>query len=117
MRDMLQAAASGGAGEFSAIEADVLDGRSILWVAWADEILAAAVTELVLRDGRRECCIALCGGRDMDEWITAYPEIERYAREEGCSAMRIIGRPGWERVLPGYRRAAVILTKDLGDGL
>lgn len=117
VREMLQAVAAGGLSEFSAIEDDVLGGRSLLWIAWADDaIQAALVTELVWRDGVKECCIALCGGHGMAEWLGAYPEIERHAREEGCSVMRIIGRPGWERILPGYRRRAVVLTKDLTDG-
>jgi hypothetical protein len=40
-------------------------------------------------------------------------QIEAYARDEGCAAMVIVGRHGWERTLPAYKRRAVILERSL----
>jgi len=36
-----------------------------------------------------------------------------YAKEHGFTNVEIIGRPGWERVLKGYDRAAVLLRKQI----
>jgi hypothetical protein len=39
--------------------------------------------------------------------------FERYAKTENCQAIRIFGRRGWERLLPDYRPARVLLQKEL----
>jgi hypothetical protein len=41
------------------------------------------------------------------------PTIEEWARHIGCDTMLIMGRPGWQRALEGYRRTAVVLEKKL----
>lgn len=41
------------------------------------------------------------------------PIIEEWARGIGCDTMLIMGRPGWQRALEGYRRTAVVLEKKL----
>lgn len=41
------------------------------------------------------------------------PIIEEWARKIGCDTMLIMGRPGWQRALEGYRRTAVVLEKKL----
>jgi hypothetical protein len=41
------------------------------------------------------------------------PVIEAWARSIGCDTMLIMGRPGWQRALEGYRRTAVVLEKKL----
>jgi hypothetical protein len=42
-----------------------------------------------------------------------FERIEQYAKDEGCSAIRLYGRKGWERVLDGYKVEHVILEKAL----
>jgi hypothetical protein len=39
--------------------------------------------------------------------------IEDYAKAEGCRCVRIIGRRGWARVLPGYEQTFAIIDKRL----
>ena len=41
------------------------------------------------------------------------PVIEEWARHINCDTMLIMGRPGWQRALEGYRRTAVVLEKRL----
>jgi len=114
VKDQLREAAKRGLSSFDDIEAAVMCGESLLWIV-VDEasIKAAAVTELIEKNGIRECCIALCGGREMDRWIDAYTDIEKFARDERCVRIRIIGRRGWERALVGYRQTCVVLEKEL----
>ena len=52
-------------------------------------------------------------GRDRGEWLPLLAGLERYAKSENCQAMRIFGRRGWERLLPDYKPARVLLQKEL----
>jgi hypothetical protein len=106
----------GQVGSFQPVCDAVLAGRALLWVAWDGEspnIEAAAVTKIEETEWRRVCTVVACGGHQMDRWVHLLDTIDDYARTEKCSAMRIYGRNGWERVLPAYRRKRVILEKAL----
>tara|TARA_R100000315_G_scaffold48802_1_gene23110 strand:- start:577 stop:864 length:288 start_codon:yes stop_codon:yes gene_type:complete len=56
--------------------------------------------------------IGLAGG-DIYELLEIETEIEIYARAEGFERLEIMGRPGWERVLEGYEKVAVLMRKEL----
>ena len=56
--------------------------------------------------------IGLAGGA-LDELLAIEKDICDYARSQGFDSLEIIGRPGWERVLDGYRRTAILLRKEL----
>jgi hypothetical protein len=49
----------------------------------------------------------------MSRWLDLLKPIEAFAKLEGCDAMRIIGREGWARVLPGYARTRAVIDKPL----
>jgi hypothetical protein len=100
---------------FHPVEQNVLSGVAQLWLMVEDRnnILAACVTELHATEWRKVCVIVACGGKDMDRWIELIEEIEKFAKAEGCSRVRIVGRKGWERVLPNYRTRRIVLDKDL----
>jgi hypothetical protein len=49
----------------------------------------------------------------MRRWIGLIEKIEEFARAEGCSATRIMGRKGWARVLTSYQTKRIVLEKDL----
>jgi hypothetical protein len=54
------------------------------------------------------------GAGDLNEIDTIIrPVIEEWARQIACDTMLIMGRPGWQRALEGYRRTAVVLEKRL----
>lgn len=100
---------------FSDIEADILAGRSLLWVAWNGRAIeSAAATILINSEARKVCIITVCGGSDMKRWLPLIGQIESYARREGCERVRIYGRKGWLRVLDGYEQKYVIMDKELG---
>ena len=99
---------------FDDIERDVLDGKQLLWLAWNGEsIEAAATTQLVGTNCKPVCILTACAGKNRDRWLPLFGKIEKYAKDEDCSTMRIIGRRGWERVLDGYRVEYVVLEKAL----
>ena len=100
--------------EFSDIECDVLSGDQLLWLAWnGRSIEAAATTHLIKTRGKPVCVLTACAGHDRDRWLPLFEQIETYAKNEGCSCVRIFGRKGWERVLKNYRVEHVILERAL----
>jgi hypothetical protein len=108
-RDFIRAAIERtGLSDFGGIEKDVLSGDQLLWLALGERVEAAATTHL----SRGVCTLTACGGHQMERWLPLLDRIETYARDEGCK-MRIYGRPGWQRVLNGYRVEHVILEKAL----
>jgi hypothetical protein len=81
----------------------------LLWLAVSDHIEAAATTHL----SRNVCTLTACSGHQRERWLPLFKKIEKYAKDEGCTAMRIFGRKGWERVLDGYHVEHVVLEKAL----
>jgi hypothetical protein len=58
------------------------------------------------------CSIWVCYGLNAEELFDGmYQIIEDWAQSMGCYGIEIVGRPGWQRVLPGFKRRAVILEK------
>ena len=100
---------------FEDIEADILAGRSLLWMAWNGRAAeSAAATILINSEAGKVCIITVCAGSDMKRWLGLIGQIESYARREGCARVRIYGRKGWLRLLDGYAQKYVIMDKELG---
>lgn len=86
-----------------------------VWLAWDSiekEIRAAAVTEVQERDKYKVCVIVLLAG-DKEYWTRYEHVVFAWARSIGCQRIRLEGRFGWERALPGWTRAAVVMEKML----
>lgn len=99
-----------GTTDFSVHEKDVLEGRCLLWLAYDGErVHAAATTQLV----GGVCEIVGCGGEGLSQWLPLIENIEAFARDEKCSAVRLIGRSGWQRILKDYKQTAIILERPL----
>jgi hypothetical protein len=92
VRDVLEAVAAGTAQLF-AVEPD-----------------GVIVTRLVQEPGRLVCLIWLASG-DLEPLLERYLDIEAWAAREGAEIMRIQGRAGWLRVLPGFKRTEVIVME------
>jgi hypothetical protein len=104
----------GGITDLADVERAVLAGHALVWIAWnGAAIKAAAVTQLSTVNGERMCTIVACGGSNGKEWLPLLAGLERYAKAEDCKAMRIFGRRGWERLLPDYKPARILLEKEL----
>jgi hypothetical protein len=77
-------------------------------------VQCVVVTEILNHpNGRRYCNIRIATGRGGKDWAFHIAEIEEWARQNGCHAMELLTRPGWERVLKDYRKTHVQLEKDL----
>lgn len=122
---ILAAMKRGDLSSFEPVESSVLTGHALLWLAVTHEdgreradgarvqVHAAAVTELHQTEWRKVCVIVACGGTEMGRWLDLIGPIEEFARAEQCSAVRIMGRMGWTRVLPTYRPKRIVLEKEL----
>ena len=109
-----RAIAKTGLAEFAAIEREILDGVSLLWVAWnGAAIEAVASTSLQQTDVGKVCVITACAGARMTRWLPLIRDIEAYAEAEVCRCVRIFGRKGWARVLDGYEETHAIIDKRL----
>ncbi len=94
---------------------DLYMGNALLWVAHNGAgIKGAAVIRLLVMPNKRKIChIVCCGGVDMKEWVDCISDIEKFARKNRCAAVRISGRPGWRKILKGYKEPFIFLDKDL----
>ena len=101
---------------FEGVEAAILEGRQLLWIAWDGKTISAAgATELNKIGDKLICTITAWAslGHQRDRWLPLLEVVERYARAEGADAIRLYGRKGWERVLDGFKVEHVILEKAL----
>ena len=103
-----------GLSDFDEVAADILRGNALIWLAVdAGKIRASASTVLQKIGQDKVCVLTACGGDGMTEWLPLLEKIEAFAKAEGCRAMRIFGRAGWERALDGYRKTAIVIEKEL----
>lgn len=102
-----------GLSDFDRVEADIISGKQLVWMAWDGDISAVATTEKSSIGTRTVCTLTACQGYERDKWLPLFEKIEDYARDEGCSSMRLYGRVGWQRVLDGYKVENVVMEKVL----
>ncbi len=98
------------------VAADVLRGDALIWLAWsvARGIEAVAVTQVGEIGGERVCMVvSLTGVQPRARWFGLLARLEHYAAAEGCAAIRLRGRKGWRRLLPGYIAPYIVLEKRL----
>ncbi len=97
------------------IRTDLQTGSKWLWIAFQGrEAIACFVTCFSSFPAAEVCTILICGGKDVDSWVAmVLKNIENAARENGCSQVEIIGRPGWHRKCPDYDLAGLWLVKEL----
>jgi hypothetical protein len=100
--------------DFDHIEREVLSGLQQLWIGWnGTAIQVAAVTQLVIVANTKVCILVACAGANRKGWLPLLAGLEQFARNEGCAALRIIGRKGWSRVLEDYPVKYVVMEKEL----
>ena len=114
-REMVKRAMSrADAGHFERTERELFEGLQQLWLVWnGTSIQAIVVTQLTTIGDKKFCIIVACSGHGMRRWLHLISVIEKFAKDEGCHAMRIFGRKGWERILENYRVKHVVVDKEL----
>ena len=97
-----------GAWTLEAVEQEIRAGRAQFWPM--DH--SAVVTQIHTYPRGKVLRIWLAGGQ-WDELAHYLPSADAYARAQGCVAVEVEGRPGWERLLKGYEKRRVVLVKEL----
>jgi hypothetical protein len=89
-------------------------GKARLLLARVDGLTTAAgVVSVGTAGGETVCEILACAGHRISSWLAGIAEVEAWARYHGATSLRFVGRPGWSRVLTGYRASGAHLTKDI----
>lgn len=92
----------------------LLSGAMQLWVVMdKHEIVAITITEIVNFPRLKECRMLACTGVGMNEWVGLIVKIEDWAKQNGCSKITPICRPGWERILKDYKKCHIQLEKNI----
>ena len=98
------------------------EGKFQIWILWdkaqktsVEKYFGVVITELVEKPLGKVCHIFMMTGRQRHKWQYLVKDIEKFAKEEKCSMMELIARPGWQKVLNqfGYKRTHVVLEKQI----
>jgi len=100
---------SGGTHDAADVLRQLNTDNCTLWQATADGFF---IGEVVSYPRKRVFRCWLAGGARAD--VLAMGEhYKPFARAAGCSEIELIGRPGWERVFPDWRKTGVVLRQQL----
>lgn len=103
-------AVGGGTHTREDIAAGLRDGR---FQFWGDDV-AAVITEIVATPRKRVLHVFIVAG-NFKSAMAHLPEVEQFARDNGCAAITTTGRKGFLRRLPayGFQPRYVAFTKEL----
>jgi hypothetical protein len=110
-RELIERALAEGYGQMN--YADVVEGlKRGEYQFWSSEN-SCVITTIDVFPRLKQLTVIIGAGdlREIDEIIR--PALEEWARHINCDTMLIMGRPGWQRALEGYKRTAVVLEKRL----
>lgn len=95
-------------------------GFVVPWLIWdekAKEPYGTALTELQVKPSGRKFFHVHVAGKEPPKWVFLLQELELYGAQQGAEVSEIIGREGWQRSLPDYRKERLaVFTKELSNG-
>ena len=98
------------------------EGKFQIWILWdklqktnVEKYFGVVITEIIEKPLGKVCHIFMMTGRQRHKWQYFVKDIEKFAKEEKCSMMELITRPGWQKVLNqfGYKRTHMVLEKQI----
>ena len=96
---------SDGRHDFMSIMAGLGTGRYQLWMAF-DEMnspIGALITTIERYPLMDMLNLLFCGGESLENWHEEMLEVlERFAKENGCDGMELVGRYGWKPFLEKF---------------
>ena len=96
------------------IHEELLSGKAQLWVI--GQMRAVVVTQIGEAVPAPICTIAYCHGLGIEDWAEDFiAMISEWAKGHGAGKLRIVGRPGWAKVLreTGMKPTHITLCKAL----
>ena len=115
----LERAARSNGNLFSAddIEASIVEGWTVLWVALdGQSVIAAATTRVLQYPGRKALAIDWVGGSRMREWMDeAHRSFVETAKANECSHLEGYGVRAWGRILGdrGWKQAYITYRMEI----
>ena len=99
---------SGGTHIFDDVKQGILEGRMQLWPSPN----SCAVTEIVEYARKKVLHVFLAGG-EMDELTDMIDSAAAWGRTQGCTALTMSGRKGWERALAphGFKPVMIVMER------
>lgn len=96
------------------VREELKQGRAQLWCMHKDVVIGIWVTRIECTD-----CISMgvvwgCAGDFVpyeSDAVAFFGVIEDWFRDKGCRFVNWVGREGWARIFPEYKRHAVVLRK------
>jgi len=93
---------------------NLLSGKMLLWVAWEDEVIGGALTEVYNYAEFSAVRVLALGGNDFESWQeTLDTLLSDFAKLWNCKRIEFYGRKGWERRLPNYTLDKIMLVRDV----
>lgn len=91
----------------------ICKGEYVL-VAFMHGLVPSSILVLTLSNfpsGKRIMEVLLASGSGMKHWMKFEEKIAEFARMFGCASIRMIGRDGLQRMLPEWKRVAIVLER------
>ena len=91
----------------------VLKGEAMLWLAMGEKgCEAVLMTRILDIKGEKLFHIDLFIAEKMARVIQHFDAIKQWAKQQGCTRIRLMGRRGWERRL-GWKVQSHVMTSEL----
>lgn len=96
------------------------NSKAQIWLMFDKDqkkVIASGATEVNKYAAKKVLHVMLVGGARMKEWLPEYIEkLKRFAKDNGCDSIEMVGRPGWLRELVKFDfidKKAVIMELSL----
>lgn len=105
-------------GQFNPVA--VVDGilagayRLLAYVDDEDIVSIAVLTISQFPTGLRVAELLLASGEGLKDWTRFEDQVAGEAQKVGCTKFRMIGREGLQRMLPHWKRVAIVLEREIG---
>ena len=117
LEPLLSKACEWSQGQFTpkAVVDGVMNGAyQLLAYVDGEKILSIAVLTISqFPTGMRVCELLLASGEQMRDWRKFQKQVADLAKQYGCTKFRMIGREGLQRMLPDWKRVAIVLEADI----
>ena len=116
IHDYISQACAKGPGELlpSEIIVSCETRRNQLWIGLGDKGAEAAAITGIYDDGNVRRAEWIAFGGDWSKSQEFMPVLEKWAKDNGCTAFRSYGRPGMKKRMPReYRVKGIIFEKEL----
>ena len=87
-----------------------------LWLIRVGSVYTGVIiTEIYDTAAGKTCALPIVGGSHLNASLSVLEEIERWAKEQGCTRLQGDGREGWVRALRclGWHPVSVQIAKEL----